>query len=87
MKTNRDKLLWAVMSAKKHGINGLTNKQIEWLTDELGEGIPNKQVSAAFNAARNPHGYVNKSTQDDTIRITESGQTYLASVGASSDES
>ncbi|MEJ1230873.1 MAG: hypothetical protein WDM88_10160 [Galbitalea sp.] len=85
MKTNRDKLLWAVMFAKEHGINGLTNKQIEWLTDELGDGIPNKQISAAYNQARTPNGYVNKSTQDETIRITESGQTHLATVGVSGD--
>lgn len=85
MKNSRDKLLWAVMFAKKHGINGLTNKQIEWLTDELGDGIPNKQISATYNRARTPHGYVNKSTQDDTIRITETGRTYLATVGVSGD--
>ena len=82
MKTNRDKLLWVVMFAKGQGINGLSNKAVEWLTDHLGDGIPNKQITASFISAKTPHGYVNRSTQDQTIRITEAGQTHLASLSA-----
>ncbi len=83
MKTNRDKLLWAVMFAKGKGINGLSNKAIEWLTDHLGEGIPNRQITAAFNSAK-AGAYVNRSTQDQTIRITEAGQTKLSNLNAES---
>jgi hypothetical protein len=78
LKTNRDKMLWVVQFAKNQGINGLSNKAIEWLTDHLGDGVPNKQISAAFNTAKTPNGYVNRSTQDQSIRITEAGQAYLA---------
>ena len=81
MKSNRDKLLWTVQFAKGRSINGLVNKDIEWLTDHLGDGIPNKQISAAFNAAKTPNGYVNRSTQDQSIRITDAGADYLKSVG------
>ena len=80
MKSNKDKLLWAVKFMKDSGINGLKNKDIEWLTDHLNAGIPNKQISAAFNAAQRD-GHANKSTRDGTIRITAEGEAYLATVG------
>lgn len=81
MKQNKDKLLWVVRLAKESGITGLANKDIEWVTDHLGEGIPNKQISAAFSSAQKG-GYANKSTQDGTIRITTDGEAYLASIGS-----
>ena len=84
VKTNRDKMLWVVQFAKNQGINGLSNKAIEWLTDHLGDGVPNKQISAAFNSAKTPNGYVNRSTQDQSIRITEAGQAYLAGLATDS---
>jgi hypothetical protein len=80
MKNNKDKLLWAVKFAKSVNIKGLANKDIEWLTDHLGAGIPNKQISAAFSSAQSS-GYANRSTQDSTIRITSGGEAYLATVG------
>lgn len=82
MKQNKDKLLWVVKFAKDKGIKGLSNKDVEWLTDHIGAGIPNKQITATFNSAKSA-GYANRSTQDNTIRITHDGETYLASVGAS----
>ncbi|MFF0341248.1 hypothetical protein [Kribbella sp. NPDC004875] len=81
MKTNKDKLLWVVLFSKLHSIKGLVNKDIEWLTDHIGDGVPNGQITAAFNSAKSA-GYANRSTQDQTIRITEAGQTYLASLGS-----
>ena len=80
MKSNKDKLLWAVKFAKTHDIKGLSVQDIAWLTDHLGDGIPARQVSAAFTSARGP-GYANRSTLDDTIRIGDDGETYLATVG------
>jgi hypothetical protein len=81
MKNYKDKLLWAVKFAKDAGIKGLANKDIAWLTDHLGAGIPTKQISASFNSAQSA-GYANRSTQDGSIRITTDGEAYLASVGA-----
>lgn len=86
MKVNKDRLLWALKFAKSHGIVGLQNKDIEWLTDHLGTGIPNGQITGSFNGAKRP-GHANRSTQDGTIRITHDGETYLASIGATSTES
>lgn len=80
MKQNKEKLLWAVKFAKDSGVKGLANKDIEWLTDHLGDGIPNRQITAAFNSAKG-RGFANRSTQENTIRITDAGETYLASVG------
>jgi len=80
MKQNKDKMLWALKFAKTNGIKGLANKDIDWLTDHLGAGIPNKQITATFNSLKGA-GYANRSTQDHTIRITDDGEAYLASVG------
>ncbi|OII00515.1 hypothetical protein [Curtobacterium sp. MCBA15_005] len=84
MKFNKDKLLWVLLYAKKHGVKGLANKDVEWITDHIGDGIPNGQITAAFNSAKGP-GYANRSTQDQTIRITSDGEAYLATVGAKND--
>lgn len=81
MKQNKDKLLWVVKFAKDSGITGLANKDIEWITDHLGAGVPGKQISATFISAQKA-GYANKSTQDGSIRITPDGETYLATVGS-----
>lgn len=77
MKQNKDKLLWALMFAKSHGISGLQNKDVTWLTDHLGDGLPSKQVTAAFASAQRA-GHANRSTQENTMRITGSGEIYLA---------
>lgn len=82
MKTNKDKLLWALQFSKMHGIKGLTNKDIDWVTDQIGAGVPNAQITEAFNRAK-AAGYVNRSTQNKTMRITEDGESYLKTVGAS----
>jgi hypothetical protein len=81
MKSNKDRLLWALHFAKSQGIKGLANKDLAWLTDHLGAGVPNGQVSAAFSSGKSA-GYMNRSTVDQTIRITEDGETYLKTVGA-----
>lgn len=82
MKTNKDKLLWVIQFAKENGIKGLANRDIVWLTDHLGAGVPTGHITGAFNRAQSA-GYSNRSTQDKTLRITEDGTTYLRTVGAS----
>lgn len=81
MKHNKDRLLWALEIAKVNGVKALTNKEIDWLTDHLGNGVPNKQITAAFNAAKKSN-YANRSMQDKKIRITPDGEDYLKTVGA-----
>jgi len=82
MKSSKDKLLWALQFAKTNGIKGLTNKDIGWLTDHLGVGVPTGHITGAFNGAKSG-GYANRSTQDKTLRITDAGTDYLKKVGAS----
>jgi hypothetical protein len=77
MKANKDRLLWVlILMRDQHSRKGLTNKEIEYVTDAVGHGIPNGQIAAAFNSARN-QGYANRSTQDSTIRITEAGVAFM----------
>ncbi|MDQ8043517.1 MAG: hypothetical protein REI11_02860 [Patulibacter sp.] len=80
-KTAKDKLLWVLALAKSYGIKGLANKDIEWLTDHIGDGIPNGQITGAFNSAKSA-GLANRSTQDRTLRINEPGLAYLAKLGS-----
>lgn len=81
MKQNKDKLLWVVKFAKDNGITGLANRDIEWITDHLGAGVPSKQITATFLSLQKS-GYANKSTQEGTVRITPDGESYLATVGS-----
>ncbi|MCU1523760.1 MAG: hypothetical protein JWO18_654 [Microbacteriaceae bacterium] len=77
MKTNKDRLLWAlILMRDEHGRKSLTNKEIEYVTDVVGQGIPNAQITAAFVSAQSA-GYAIRSTQDKTIRVTDEGATYL----------
>lgn len=80
MKSDKDRLLWALHFAKDRGIKGLGNKDLAWLTDHLGAGVPSGHISGAARSAKSA-GYLNRSTVDQTLRITEDGETYLRSVG------
>lgn len=80
MKTDKDKLLWALHFAKSQGIKGLANKDLSWLTDHLGAGVPSGNVSGALKSAKSA-GYMNRSTVDQTLRITDDGAAYLKTVG------
>lgn len=81
MRTERDRLLWALQFAKSQGVNGLANKDVAWLTDHLGTGVPSRNIAGAFRAAKSV-GHMNRSTVDQSIRITEDGDAYLKSVGS-----
>lgn len=81
MKSDRDRLLWALHFAKSHGIRGLANKDLAWLTDHLGAGVPSGHIAGAFRSGKSA-GYMNRSTVDQTIRITEDGEAHLKTVGA-----
>jgi hypothetical protein len=76
LKTKTDKFLWAVNLAKMLSIPGVSNQEVVWLTDKLGEGIATQDVAGYFRQNRNA-GRVNRSTQDNKIRITPIGEEYL----------
>jgi hypothetical protein len=80
MKSDKDRLLWALHFAKDRGIKGLVNKDLAWLTDHLGAGVPSGHITGAARNAKSA-GYLNRSTVDHTLRITEDGEIYLKSVG------
>lgn len=83
MKSERDRLLWALQFAKSHAIRGLANKDLSWLTDHLGAGVPSGNIAGAFRSGKSA-GYMNRSTVDQTIRITDDGEAYLKTVGQES---
>jgi hypothetical protein len=82
MKAEKDRLLWIVnYMREKHDRKTVTNKEIAWISDHIGTGIPANNVTGAFNSARTP-GYAIRSTLDNTIKITEEGIEHLKSLTA-----
>ena len=81
MKHEKDRLLWiAAYMRVKHNRNGVTNKEIAWISEYMGAGIPTNNIGGAFKMARNP-GYAIRSTSDKTIKITDRGIAYLKTLG------
>lgn len=82
MKSGKDRVLWVLLLMRDVcGRNGLTNKEIEYISDSIGIGVPNANITAAFSTAKS-QGFASRSTQDKSLRITENGAKYLATVGA-----
>lgn len=77
--TKRDKMLWTVAMAKHVGVASVSPREIEWLSDRLGEGVQSKHVGQNYDLLKKL-GYLNKSVQDSKIRITPDGEAYLASI-------
>jgi hypothetical protein len=81
IKTKTDRFLWAVNAAKLLGVEALTNQEMVWLTDRLGDGIATNDI--AGNYRQNfKRGFVNRSTRDSKIRITPRGIEYLRKLTA-----
>lgn len=83
MNSERDRLLWALQFAKSHAITGLANKDLSWLTDHLGAAVASGNIASAFRSGKSA-GYMNRSTVEQTIRITEDGEAHLKTVGQES---
>lgn len=80
MKNEKDRLLWVVTYMReRHGRKGVTNKEVAWISDYIGAGIPTNNIGGAFNMAKNP-GYAIRSTLDKTIKVTDEGMAHLASL-------
>ena len=79
MPSQKDKLLWALYFAQENEIRGVTNIEAGWLTNELGDGISSKVLTARFDLLRKAN-YANRSTTDNKMRITPDGVAYLKSI-------
>lgn len=81
LKRKTDKFLWAVNAAKMLGIELVSNQDVVWLTDRLGDGIASGDIAANYRQ-NFKRGYVNRSTQDSRIRILPKGVEYLKALTA-----
>jgi hypothetical protein len=80
LKNEKDRLLWvAAYMREKHARNGTTNKEIAWISDHIGAGVPSNNIGGAFNMAKKP-GYAIRSTLDNEIRVTDEGVAHLKSL-------
>lgn len=73
---DQDRFLWVLALAKHLNLDGLDNKAIAWVTDQLGHGIELGLIGSKLSAAKNS-GRANRSTQTGKIRITTPGEEYL----------
>lgn len=84
LKSEKDRLLWIInYMSEKYDRKGLNNKEIAWISDHIGIGIPTDNISGAFRSAKRP-GYAVRSTRDQTIKITSEGVAHLESLATES---
>ncbi len=79
LKTPQDRLAWSLTLANELGFDGLTNNEVAWLTDKLGNGIASKHITVNYQRARDK-GLVNQSTLTSKMRITDEGLKYISSL-------
>lgn len=84
LKTKTDKFLWALNAAKIWGVETVTNSEIVWLTDKLGDGISTNDVTGNYRA-NYKRGFANKNTEGK-IRIVPDGTEYLKGLSSGADE-
>lgn len=87
LKYEKDRLLWIVVYMRdKHGRKTVATKEIAWISDHIGTGIPNANIAGAFNSAKTS-GYATRSTMpgDNSIKVTDNGAAYLAKLVSSAD--
>jgi hypothetical protein len=84
LKNEKDRLLWVTTYMReKHGRKGVTNKELAWISDYIGAGIPTNNIGGAFNMAKTP-GFALRSTLDKTIKVTDEGVAHLAKLATES---
>ncbi len=76
-----DKFLWLINAAKLQGVASVSNQDIVWLSDHLGDGIPTGNISGNYRQ-NHKAGYVNRSLQDGKIRMMPAGEAYLKTLKA-----
>ena len=79
VKTVTDRYLWAINAAKVWGVEALTPTEVAWLTDQLGAGIPQSDLTGYYTRHQKK-GHVNKNAEGK-IRVTPPGIEYLAGLG------
>lgn len=83
LKFEKDRLLWIVTYMReKQGRATVTPKEIAWISDHIGTGIPSGNIAGAFNGAKKSGYAIRSTTADDkSIKVTEAGTQYLSSLG------
>ncbi|MER5306356.1 hypothetical protein ABT034_00930 [Streptomyces sp. NPDC002773] len=61
------------------GVPALKTSDVTWLTDELGDAILSRDITAHFKGLHRD-GLANRSVIDNAMRITEKGEEYLAAL-------
>jgi hypothetical protein len=82
IKLKRDKMLWVLKLASDLDVPALSNTDIMWLTDHLGDCIQTRDINGYFQVLRKA-GLASRSASNNSIRITPGGVTYLESLDQS----
>lgn len=77
--TGMNRFLWVLYLAQTLNIDGLDNKEVTWVTDHLGAGIPATNIARTFLDAQK-QGYANRSTQTRKFRISPPGIKRLKAI-------
>ena len=78
VRTKTDKFVWAVYAAKQLGVEAVGYAELSWLTDRLGSGIKQGDLTAYYRGNQQK-GYVNKNLEDK-IRVTPDGVSFVESM-------
>jgi hypothetical protein len=81
MPTRKEKMLWAIAALKQLGLETVTPKEIEWITNELREPFEAKHVGTYYGYLYKDN-WANKSLQNGGIRISVDGETHLRALAA-----
>ena len=87
LKPEKDRLLWVLIYLRdQHQRRTVTAKEIAWITDHIGTGIPSGNIAGAFRSAKNA-GYATRSTTagDNSMKVTDAGAEYLAKLSEPAD--
>lgn len=76
MRTNKDRMLWALEFAKQRYFDSLSIADIDYITANLGKRVRSKDLSSAIRTAHN-HGLVVRNAQDRKVTLREKGEEYL----------
>ena len=82
LKFEKDRLLWIVVYMRdKHQRKTVSPKEIAWISNHVGSGIPSGNIAGVFNSAKHS-GYATRSTTpgDNSIKVTDAGADYLANL-------
>lgn len=79
--TSGDKILWILAKAKTLGLDRLNQKEVEYLTDKLGDHIPRKSISGVLIAhIRNKRLFTPLEDGARYLKILNPGLDYLKTI-------